>query len=92
MSSIIEPAEPNGVVPGQPLVMGGRGEPRQLPSRSPHLDVGPLETLAAITVGIVGLGYVGLPTALSLDPPVESRREGCRRRIDALRAGKMGHA
>jgi UDP-N-acetyl-D-glucosamine dehydrogenase len=66
MNLIIEPAEPNGVVSGQPLVMGERGEIRQLPSRSPHLDGGPPETLAAVTVGIVGLGYVGLSTALSL--------------------------
>lgn len=78
MISIIERNQPNGVTAGRALVVGELGEPVLPPPRSSRPDTGLSERLPAVTVGIVGLGYVGLPT------PIPCRggraRPGMRRR------------
>ena len=65
MISISERDEPNGAAPGKPQVVGRLDEPLAPSPRSCRPIAGPPET-SATRVGIVGLGYVGLPTALSL--------------------------
>jgi UDP-N-acetyl-D-mannosaminuronate dehydrogenase len=89
MNSIVERILPSVV--GRAVVMGELRESVLAPPRSSHPDVDPAETLPVVTVGIVGLGYVGLPTALAL---VEGgvRVLGCdvsETRLAAIKAGQV---
>jgi hypothetical protein len=89
MNSVIELIRPSVV--GRALVVGELREFVLAPPPSSRLDVDPAETLPVVTVGIVGLGYVGLPTALAL---LEAgvRVLGCdvsETRLAAIKAGQV---
>jgi integrase len=77
--------------PGRPLPHPRTGRPVDflLVHQGRRLSACALREELARAADTAGLGKI-TPHALSLDPPVNLWREGCRIGVDALRAGKMG--